>query len=74
MVFTGDENIRNKVDVSLSKIAGGISQLYKNTRGKARIIYLDKTVRKFKVFEGETKSIKEYCVETKSVRDELNEW
>ena len=72
-VFTGDENIRNKVDASLSKIAGGIAQLYKKTRGRARID-LDTEVRKFHVFEGETKSIKEFCVEIKSVRDELNEW
>ena len=70
-VFTGD--IRNKIDASLFKIAGGIAQLYKKTRGRARID-LDKKVRTFHVFEGETKSIKEFCVEIKSVRDELNEW
>ena len=65
-VFTGDENIRNKVDASLSKIAGGIAQLYKKTRGRARID-LDTKVRKFHVFEGETKSIKEFCVEIKPI-------
>ena len=49
----------------------GYSTAFKKTRGKARID-LDTKVRKFHVFEGETKSIKEFCVEIKSVRDELN--
>ena len=35
---------------------------------------MDTKVRKFHVFEGETKSIKQFCVEIKSVRDDLNEW
>ena len=72
-VFTKDEKVRNKVDVSSSKIAGVVSQLYKKIRGRARRD-LDTRIRKFHVFEGETKSIKEFCEEIKGVRDELNEW
>ena len=72
-VFTKDEKVRNKVDVSSSKITGVVSQLYKKIRGRARRD-LDTRIRKFHVFEGETKSIKEFWEEMRSVRDELNEW
>ena len=55
---TADKVIRNKVDESLSKIVGGVAQLYKKSRGRARMD-LDKRVRKFHVFEGKTMSLRE---------------
>lgn len=65
--------VREKVNETLSKIAGGVTQLYKKSRGRARID-LDKRVRKFHLFEGETKPIVDFHEEIKSVRDELREW
>jgi hypothetical protein len=53
--------VREKVNETLSKIAGGVAQLYRKSRGKVRI-HLDKRVRKFHLFE------------IKSVQDELREW
>jgi hypothetical protein len=53
--------VREKVNETLSKIAGGVAQLYRKSRGKVRI-HLDKRTRKFHLFE------------IKSVQDELREW
>jgi hypothetical protein len=53
--------VREKVKETLSKIAGGVAQLYRKIRGRVRID-LDKRVRKFHLFE------------IKSVQDELREW
>lgn len=58
--------VRGKVNETLSKIASGVTQLYKKSRGRARID-LDKRVRKFNLFEGETKPIADFHEEIKSV-------
>jgi hypothetical protein len=68
--------IRNKVDKSLSKIVGGVAQLHKKSRGRARMD-LDKRVRKFHMFEGETMSSGELHEQIRSIQDiqdELKEW
>ena len=44
---------------TLLKIAGGVAQLYKKSRGRARMD-LDKRIRKFHLFEGEIKQISEF--------------
>jgi hypothetical protein len=48
--------VREKVNETLSKIAGGVAQLYRKSRGRVRID-LDKRVRKFHLFE--IKSVQE---------------
>ena len=42
--------MREKVNETLSKIAGGVAQLYRKSRGRVRID-LDKRIRKFHLFE-----------------------
>ena len=73
---TADKVIRNIVDESLSKIVGGVAQLYKKSRGRDRMD-LDKRVRKFHVYEGETMSSGELHEQIRSIQDiqdELKEW
>ena len=72
-LISTDISAREKVNETLSKIAGGVAQLYRKSRGRARID-LDKRVRKFHLFEGETKTIIDFHEEIKSVQDELREW
>ena len=50
-----------------------MAQLYKKSRGRARVD-LDKRVRKFHLFEGEIKQSAEFHKEIKSIQDELKEW
>ena len=72
-VISTDITVREKVNETLLKIAGGVAQLYKKSRGRARID-LDKRVRKFHLFEGEIKQIAEFHEGIKSIQDELKEW
>ena len=72
-LISTDITVREKVNETLLKIAGGVAQLYKKSRGRARID-LDKRVRKFHLFEGEIKQIAEFHEEIKSIQDELKEW
>ena len=65
--------MREEVNETLLKIAGGVAQLYKRSRGRARID-LDERVRKFHLFEGEIKQIAEFHEEIKSIQYELKEW
>ena len=72
-LISTDILVREKVHETISKIAGGVAQLYGKNRGRARID-LDKRVRKLHLFEGETKPIIDFHEEIKSVQDELREW
>ena len=72
-LISTDITVREKVNETLLKIAGGVAQLYKKSRGRARID-LDKRVRKFHLFEGEIKQIAEFHEGIKSIQDELKEW
>jgi Ni,Fe-hydrogenase III large subunit len=59
-LISTDILVREKVNETLSKIAGGVAQLSRKSRGRVRID-LDKRVRKFHLFE------------IMSVQDELRE-
>ena len=58
-LISTDITVREKVNETLLKIAGGVAQLYKKSRGRARMD-LDKRIRKFHLFEGEIKQIAEF--------------
>ena len=72
-LISTDITVREEVNETLLKIAGGVAQLYKRSRGRARID-LDARVRKFHLFEGEIKQIPEFHEEIKSIQYELKEW
>ena len=72
-LISTDITVRGKVNETLSKIVCGVAQLYRKRRGRARID-LDKRVRKFHLFQGETKPIIDFHEEIKSVKVEFREW
>ena len=72
-MFSTNTKVREKVDEQLSRIAGSVAQLYKRSKGRARK-GLDERVRKFHLFEGETKAVIDFHEEIESIQDELREW
>ena len=78
--FSDDGNIRKENHSALMKIAYNISLQNKKSKGRARK-ELEERVRKFRVMEGQAKTIQEFYNKMKSLydeigilHDELQEW
>ena len=71
--FSDDVDVRKSINNNLTKIADIVAQLYKKTRGRARM-QLDNHSRKFNVFEGQTKPLKQLEADVQRLKTELENW